>query len=94
MSEMMINNSLVKIKESPPYSPELEGPVLMNSLARASLDWKTGSYSFTEKLDRAVKMDLGNVEAVKDIIGRAGNVAGVGVDQGERSTFMAASISH
>jgi fatty acid synthase subunit alpha, fungi type len=85
---------LVKIKESPPYSPELEGPVLLNSLARANLDLKTGSYSFSAKLDRAVKMDMGNVEAVKGIIGQAGNVAGVGVDQGEPFAFTADAPAH
>lgn len=41
MTEMMTHNSLVKIKEHPSYSKELEGPVLLNSLARASLDKKT-----------------------------------------------------
>ncbi|KAJ7019830.1 fatty acid synthase [Mycena alexandri] len=50
MSEMMIKNSLVKIKETPPYSPDLEAPVLLNSLARASLDPKTGSYRYQAKL--------------------------------------------
>jgi fatty acid synthase subunit alpha, fungi type len=30
MSEMMITNSLVKIKGAPPYTPELKVPVLMN----------------------------------------------------------------
>ena len=42
MSEMMIANNLVKIKDGPPYSPELETPVLLNSLARVTLD-KTGN---------------------------------------------------
>jgi hypothetical protein len=42
MSEMMTTNTLVKIKEAPPYSIGLETPVLLNSLARASPDKKTG----------------------------------------------------
>jgi fatty acid synthase subunit alpha, fungi type len=46
MSEMMITNSLVKIREAPPYTPELEVPVLLNSMVRATLDAKTGGYSF------------------------------------------------
>ncbi|KAJ7769032.1 thiolase-like protein [Mycena olivaceomarginata] len=61
MSEMMIKNSLVKIKETPPYSPELEAPVLLNSLARASLDIKTGSYKYTAPLASTVPTDTANV---------------------------------
>jgi len=52
MSEMMIANNLVKIKENPPYAPELEVPVLLNSKACASPD-KTGGYAFTNRLPRA-----------------------------------------
>jgi fatty acid synthase subunit alpha, fungi type len=48
MSEMMTTDTLVKIKEPPPYSIELETPVLLNSLAHASPDKKTGSYTFKE----------------------------------------------
>lgn len=36
------------LKEAPPYSPELEAPVLLNPLARASKD-ATGSYSYPKK---------------------------------------------
>jgi hypothetical protein len=35
-------------KGGPPYSIELETPVLLNSLARASPDKKTGSYTVKE----------------------------------------------
>jgi fatty acid synthase subunit alpha, fungi type len=88
MSEMMITNSLVKIKDAPPYGPDLEGPVLLNSLARATLDSRTGSYVFRENLENRVKSDLGNAKAVKDIIAHgAHDVAGVGVDQGSRSPY-------
>lgn len=45
MSETMITNSLVRIKDGTPYSAELERPVLLNSLARASFDKKTDSYT-------------------------------------------------
>jgi len=31
MSEMMTDNSLVKIKDGPPYTPDIEGKVLLNS---------------------------------------------------------------
>lgn len=78
---MMITNSLVKIKDSPPYSPELESKVLLNSLARASLSPRTGQYSFT-KLATEKKTDLAQVQAVSKFLSETGSVAGVGVDQG------------
>lgn len=81
MTEMMITNSLVKIKETPPYTPDLEIPVLMNSLARASLD-KTGNYSFSSKLPTGVVVDGANAQTVSDIVPVTGSAAGVGVDQG------------
>jgi len=81
MSEMIITNSLVKIKDAPPYSPELEEPVLLNSMARATLDPKTGSYSFPKKLKTAVELDVGNAQAIKDILAQSGDVSGIGVDQ-------------
>ncbi|KAF8896473.1 fatty acid synthetase alpha subunit [Infundibulicybe gibba] len=67
MSEMMIKNSLVKIKEHPPYIGDMEGKVLLNSLARATLDPKSGSYSFKGKLPVEVPIDVANVKAVSDI---------------------------
>jgi fatty acid synthase subunit alpha, fungi type len=82
MSEMMITNSLVKIKEAPPYSKELEGPVLLNPLARATLDHKTGSYAFPTKLNKVPEVDTSNVKAVSEMLSSHGSVAGVGVDQG------------
>jgi fatty acid synthase subunit alpha, fungi type len=81
MSEMMITNSLVRIKDAPPYTPELEVPVLMNSLARATLDTKTNSYKFTNKLETKLKLDSANVKAVSQILAD-GSISGVGVDQG------------
>ena len=78
----MITNSLVKIKEAPPYTPELEVPVLMNSMARATLDVKTGSYSFPKKLVNDVTVDKANVKTIADIIAGTGSAVGVGVDQG------------
>ncbi|KAI0685962.1 fatty acid synthase [Cytidiella melzeri] len=80
MSEMMINNSLVKVKESPPYAKELEGPVLLNSLARASYDNKTGSYAFTSKLASSPLLDTANASAVSEIFAQD-ETSGVGVDQ-------------
>jgi fatty acid synthase subunit alpha, fungi type len=83
MSEMMITNSLVKIKESPPYTPELESSVLFNSLARAQPD-KAGSFSFPKKLATTPSLDLGNVNHVADLLKDNKSGAGVGVDQGNR----------
>jgi len=82
MTEMMITNSLVKIKEAPPFTPELEIPVLMNSLARATLDSKTGHYGFTAKqLPKSVAIDGANAKTVSDVIAGTGAASGVGVDQ-------------
>lgn len=98
MSEMMIKNSLVKIKEHPPYLGDMEGKVLLNSLARATLDPKTGSYSFTGKLNTEVPHDLGNVKAVSEIFNNGALATegdafvGVGVDQGSSSSYCAMMI--
>ncbi|KAF8271214.1 fatty acid synthase [Lactarius quietus] len=81
MSEMMTANALVKIKEAPPYSIEIETPVLLNSLARASPDKKNGSYTFKEKQPTEVKPDIANVKAIEETLKLSGSTAGVGVDQ-------------
>ena len=82
MSEMMITNSLVKIKEGTPYPSELERTVLLNSMARATLDKKTNSYKFTAKLQTEYKPDIANVKAVEESLKVNASTAGVGVDQG------------
>ena len=86
MSEMMIKNQLVKIKEHPPYLGDMEGKVLLNSMARATLDTKTGEYSFRGKLASEVPVDKANVKAVEEIFAANGlsetSPLGVGVDQG------------
>ena|ERR1700722_2795310 len=92
MSEMMIMNSLVKVKDTPPYAPELEEQVLMNSMARATFDSKTGSYSFPAKLQTEVKLDFGNLDVVKGIVSQPGNVTGVGVDQGPVTSCILVSF--
>ena len=63
MSKLMTANTLVKIKETSPYSIELETPVLLNSSARASPDKKTGSYTF-----KPIEMNqnLANVKAIEE----------------------------
>ena len=58
MSDMMIKKSLVKIKEHPPYVGDLEGKVLLNSMARATFDPRTGEYSFQGKLATEVPLDV------------------------------------
>lgn len=49
-NDFLTKRSLVVLKEAPPYTPELEGPVLLNPLARASKD-ASGSYSFSKNPD-------------------------------------------
>ncbi|KAF7312560.1 Fatty acid synthase subunit alpha [Mycena indigotica] len=82
MSEMMIKHSLVRVKEAPPYSPELEAPVLLNSMARTSLDIKTNSYKFT-KPSTAVPIDTANVAAITESLAASSTpgIIGIGVDQ-------------
>ena len=87
MSDMLIRNSLVKIKDAPPYSKELEGPVLLNSQARATYDSKTGSYAFTPKLATKPVLDAANAKAISEILSKE-STAGVGVDQGMSSTTV------
>ena len=72
MSEMMIKNQLVKIKEHPPYLGDMEGKVLLNSMARATLDTKTGEYSFRGKLPSKVPVDKANIKAVEEIFAANG----------------------
>jgi hypothetical protein len=47
---MMIANALVEVKGAPPYVPELGVAVSMNSVAPATLDVRTGSYEYTNRL--------------------------------------------
>jgi fatty acid synthase subunit beta len=81
MTEMMTSNTLVKIKEGPPYSPELEQAVLMNPMARATFNPKTRSYSYNASLDKSIPFDTANAKVVADALASKGSVAGVGVDQ-------------
>ncbi|KAF8312438.1 fatty acid synthase, partial [Clavulina sp. PMI_390] len=79
MSDMMISNNLVKVKEAPPYAPELEVPVLLNSRARASPD-KNGSYSFAAKQPTSSTIDDANAAIAAKLLA-GGNATGLGVDQ-------------
>jgi fatty acid synthase subunit alpha, fungi type/fatty acid synthase subunit beta, fungi type len=86
MTEMMTSNSLVKVKDHPPYTPDLETPVLLNPLARTQLD-KLGSYSFPKKLPSERVLDEGNVKVVSTLLDSQRDTAGVGVDQGIPTSF-------
>ena len=83
----MTTNTLVKIKEAPPYSMELETPVLLNSLVHASPDKKTGSYAFKENQPTEIKQNLTNVKVIEEILNVSSSTAGVGVDQGAFSAL-------
>jgi len=80
MTSMMTTNSLVRVKDAPPYTKDLEVPVLMNSMARATLDPKSGNYLFSKKLSTKPEYDLSNVQAAMKSLGSAPGTVGVGVD--------------
>jgi fatty acid synthase subunit alpha, fungi type len=89
MSEMMIKNSLVRIKDHPPYLGDMEAKVLLNSLARATFDSKTREYSFKGQLPVEMTHDIANIETLNSAISAGGfskaseeNISGIGVDQG------------
>ena len=79
MSEMMIANNLVKIKENPPYTPELEVPVLLNSKARVS--GQDRQLRLHGQTTETVEVDSANLELTSRLLANC-DVAGVGVDQG------------
>lgn len=79
-SQAMVKENLVQIKDAPPYAPELEGPVLLNPLARAGPS-KNGSFMFEGKLPSAVPLNAANADTIKSLLSQTGgNIAGVGVD--------------
>ena len=92
----MIKKSLVKIKEHPPYVGDMEGKVLLNSMARATFDTRTGEYSFQGKLAAQVPLDVANVKAFSSIAATNGprdcSVVGVGVDQGLSNFILHGSL--
>jgi len=91
MSEMMIKNNLVQIKEHPPYPLEMEDKVLLNSMARARPDAKSGSYAYTEKkMEAPVLVDAANFKTVSQVLAQdalkksascSEEFTGIGVDQ-------------
>ncbi|KAF9062802.1 hypothetical protein BDP27DRAFT_1368514 [Rhodocollybia butyracea] len=91
MSEMMIKNNLVQIKERPPYPAELEDKVLLNSMARTMPDPKSGSYAYNKKYEVPIAIDTANFKTVSDVLAKdalsksaacTDEFVGVGVDQG------------
>ncbi|KAF8146529.1 hypothetical protein K438DRAFT_1990540 [Mycena galopus ATCC 62051] len=72
MSKMMIKNSFIKTKGTFPYGPNLEVPVLLNSLAKASLDIKTAYKYYTMPLTSAVPMPMTSVAAISETTQKAG----------------------
>ena len=84
---MMTNNNLVNIKDGPPYTPDLETPVLLNPMARAQLD-KTGSYSFSKTLPTGPTFDEANVQAVSKLLESQSSTIGIGVDQGRGKALL------
>lgn len=88
----MITNSLVKIKDHPPFTPELEAPVLLNPLARVTHD-KAGELSFPPKLTSGPTPDLANLSTIKETLKKTGDTAGVGVDQELISSFPSHNLT-
>ncbi|WWC90821.1 uncharacterized protein L201_005758 [Kwoniella dendrophila CBS 6074] len=78
MSQALVHNNLVQIKDAPPYSAELEGGVLLNPLARAGPS--KNSYAFQGKLPSAVSLNPKNAETLKALFAQSNDVKGVGVD--------------
>jgi phosphopantetheine--protein transferase-like protein len=71
LQDAMVHENLVKLKNSAPYSPELESPVLLNPLHRAQKG-KSGEYSFKEYESPLAK-------TAETLLGE-GNSKGVGID--------------
>lgn len=76
-SEALVSNSLIRIKEHPPYDVEHELGVLLNPIGRTSID-KTGEYSFASKLPTKMPK-FADHEAVRLALTNP-QVAGVGID--------------
>lgn len=93
---MTIRKSLVKIKVHPPYVGDMEGKVLLNSMARATFDPRTGEYSFQGKLAAQVPLDVANARAISTITAtnglRDGSAVGIGVDQGLSNFILHRSL--
>lgn len=70
---------MVEIKDGSPFSTELEVPILLNPLARATAD-SHGSYSFPKTLQSTVTPNGNATIAQKLITSITANVSSVGTD--------------
>ena len=76
--ESMANNSLIKAKKSPPYTPAQESAVYLDPLARAVPD-KAGSWSFGPSLHAPPSKDTHTADLVSSLA-MASGAQNVGVD--------------
>lgn len=76
------NHALVQVKESPPYSTDLESAVYLNPKARATRDRKTGGWSFNERALPSKLSPESLAGVMSGLMGLefGGQVKGVGVD--------------
>lgn len=71
---------MVQIKDGAPFSAELETPVLLNPLARATAD-AHGSFSFPKALPSTVVTKVNNASIAKELMANSvEGVSGVGTD--------------
>ncbi|KAK4046934.1 fatty acid synthase alpha subunit Lsd1 [Microbotryomycetes sp. JL201] len=72
-NEFFTKGNLVQLKDAPPYTPELEQPVLLNPAARAVKDDKLGSYSFPKKLQNvpSTRRDTRNAAIATKLVAAA-----------------------
>jgi len=69
-SRALIKNDIVKIKDTPPYAPEIEMDVLLHPLARVTKDEKKGNLEFSKKQMSKLTDDLQKVtHAMNNSIG-------------------------
>lgn len=77
LHDAMVHENLVKLKDAPPYSPELESEVLLNPLQRVKKDHK-GKFAFQANESVAV--------VAKSMLG-SDSANGVGIDTELLSSF-------
>eukprot|EP01117_Protostelium_nocturnum_P000846 TRINITY_DN1109_c0_g1_i4.p1 TRINITY_DN1109_c0_g1~~TRINITY_DN1109_c0_g1_i4.p1 ORF type:complete len:3931 (+),score=1672.78 TRINITY_DN1109_c0_g1_i4:607-12399(+) len=69
-SDSLVYNNMVIVKENPSYTPEIESKVLLNPLARTTLDSKTGKYSHqTEQMNSVASILKKQTEALGNGLG-------------------------
>lgn len=91
---------MVQIKDGAPFTPELETPVLLNPLARATAN-AHGSYSFPKHLPTSLVATSTNANIAKKLVASATTgVHGVGTDvelisaiPADNETFLARNFT-